>query len=477
MAAQLLPGSDASQKHTGSKGFCGETWASLPFGKPRTGRYVVGALVGLILLLPLTDGDCSHGWSGADPGNIIRVESGQNTPDSECPPEEGDPRERRTELLDRLGVRLWHASGQRGQGIKVAILDSGFCGYRAHLGKALPAKTVVNSFRKDGNMEARDSQHGVLCGEVIHTLAPEADLLLANWESDRPEQFLEAVRWARNQGARIISCSVIMPSWSDGEGSGEVHQKLTQLLGKGNDPGDLLMFASAGNTAQRHWGGSFRDSGNGLHDWGRGETENVITPWGGERVSVELCWQPGCRYEAIVEDVSTGRPVGSCGAHLGPDRCYCVVRFTPQAGHSYTVKVKRLSGQGGRFHLVVLGGGLQYATNQGSIPFPGDGPEVIAVGAVSRDGKRASYSSCGPNSSQPKPDFVAPIPFPSLWRARPFTGTSASAPQAAGLAALVWAEHPHWTAQQVRASLRSSVTHLSPSDHSPETGFGLIHLP
>src|SRR5262249_40822677 len=154
---------------------------------------------------------------------------------------------------------------------------------------ALPAHVTVRSFRKDGNMEARDSQHGVLCGEVIHALAPEAELLLANWENDRPEQFLEAVRWARAQGARIISCSVIMPSWSDGEGAGEVHQKLTQLLGPGEKPDDLLMFASAGNPAQRHWGGLFRDAGAGLHDWGQGQKENVLTPWGGERVSVELC--------------------------------------------------------------------------------------------------------------------------------------------------------------------------------------------
>ncbi len=127
-------------------------------------------------------------------------DSEQNTPDSEPPFEEGDPVERRAEMFHLLGTPGWHSAGHRGRGVKVAILDSGFCGYRAHLGKALPARVTVHSFRHDGNLEARNSQHGVLCGEVVHALAPEAELLLANWETDRPEQFLEAVRWARNQG-------------------------------------------------------------------------------------------------------------------------------------------------------------------------------------------------------------------------------------------------------------------------------------
>src|SRR6266542_176992 len=84
------------------------------------------------------------------------------------------------------------------------------------------SEATVRSFRNDGNLEARDSQHGILCAEVLHALAPEAELLLANWEPDRPDRFLDAVRWAKEQGAKIISCSLIMPSWSDGEGGGAV---------------------------------------------------------------------------------------------------------------------------------------------------------------------------------------------------------------------------------------------------------------
>src|SRR5262249_10107179 len=162
-------------------------------------------------------------------------------------------------------------------------------GYRAYLGKALPERVTVQSFRRDGDLEARDSRHGILCGEAVHALAPEAELLLANWEPERPERFLAAVRWARRQGARGGACPAIMPTWSDGEGHGPVHEALARILGPGDRPGDLLCFASAGNTALRHWGGPFRAGGRadpargGWHEWAPGRAANPIRPWGGER--------------------------------------------------------------------------------------------------------------------------------------------------------------------------------------------------
>jgi hypothetical protein len=406
-----------------------------------------------------------------------RFAGASSTPDSDTSAAEADPRAHRRRLLNALGVPSWHTAGHRGRGLKVAVLDSGFRGYKAHLGQALPARVLTRSFRKDGNLEARDSQHGILCGEVIHAVAPDAELLFANWEPDDPAQFLKAVQWARQMGARVISCSVIMPTWSDGEGHGAVHEALRHVLGPGDRPGDVLCFASAGNTAQRHWSGVFRDAGDGRHEWARGQCDNVLWPWGGERVSVELCWSDRARYELTVRDVTARRPVGEQTVSVAADRCSAVVRFTPQTNHAYTVAVRLLRGKPGAFHLVALGGALQYVTTRGSIPFPGDGPEVVAVAAVDGDGHRWSYSSCGPTSGQPKPDLAANVPFPSLWRARPFSGTSAAAPQAAALAALVWSCHPDWTARKVREALCAAARHHGPGRHDCETGFGCIHLP
>jgi subtilisin family serine protease len=387
--------------------------------------------------------------------------------------------EQRDQALARLGVDRWHQAGQRGQGIKVAVLDSGFRDYRSLLGKALPAKVTGRSFRRDGDLEARDSQHGVLCAEVIHAVAPDAELLLVNWEPDRPETFLQAALWAREQGARVASCSLIMPSWSDGEGGGLINQALAKIVGS-----EVLCFASAGNIAQRHWGGPIRRDADGYHQWTDGNRNNLLTPWGTERVSVEL-YGPRCQgLELQVVETGTGTMIGKCCATCegSASGCPCaVVRFLPQSGMRFAVRVRcdptMVSDKSDPFHLVALGSGLQYATAAGSIPCPADGPGVLAVGAVDDAGQRMSYSSCGPNSLLPKPDFVAEVPFPSALRERPFAGTSAAAPQAAALAALVWGRHPTWTAAQVKEVLGRAARDLGPLGHDCQTGHGLLRAP
>lgn len=422
------------------------------------------------------------GWNGTTeqgPARTCGIE--EATPDCGVLAPSENPAHDQQVQLAALGVDRWHTRGIRGRGVKVAILDTGFRGYRDALGKFLPARVTTRSFRPDNDFEARDSQHGVLCAEVVHTLVPDAELLLATWEPNSPEQFLQAVEWARRQGARVISCSVIMPSWSDGEGGGPVHEALAKVLGTGREPGDLLCVASAGNTAQRHWSGPFQGDGGGFHLWRAGLVDNRIRPWGIERVSVELCCPSDARYQVQVFDSTLGSEVSRSTTGAQSRRC-AVVRFNPEAGHRYRVRVRHIDGSNDSFHddpfhLVVLGGELECTTARGSIPFPGDGPRVLAIGAVDKDGKRMSYSSCGPNSPQPKPDFVATVPFTTLGRDRPFTGTSAAAPQVAGLAALCWSRHPSWTASQVRETLQAWARDLGEPGHDCETGFGMIVLP
>jgi subtilase family protein len=379
--------------------------------------------------------------------------------------------------LARLGVTRWHEQGYTGQGVRIAILDSGFRGYRAFLGKELPARTRTQSFRRDKNLEGKDSMHGILCAEIAHLFAPESEILLANWEPDDSESFLDAVGWARENGAQIISCSLIMPGWSDGEGGGPVHANLAHLLGTGDHAGDLLFFACTGNTAERHWAGSLQPNGEGYHQWKQGVTSNRIRPWGTDRVAVELCSLQGIELHLRVIDVDSGETVGECDNQGGSRSC---VRFEPDPYRAYAIRLhgkQTTSASDARFHVTILGGALEHATAEGSISFPADGAYVEAVGAVDSEGRRRYYSACGPNSRRPKPDFVAMVPFPSSARSRPFSGTSAAAPQAAAIAALCWSRHPRWTAGQLRRALRQSALDLGPPGHDWETGYGLIRLP
>jgi hypothetical protein len=388
----------------------------------------------------------------------------------------------RAKHLSDLGIERWHASGARGQRIKIAVLDTGFRGYRKFLGNGLPTTIRTRSFRRDQDLEARDSQHGILCAEVLHALAPNAEITLANWEPDDPRSFLDAIRWAKSQGVRILSCSLIMPSWSDGEGGGEVHRDLDRILGDGSGAKDMIFFASAGNTAQRHWCGHFNPNAAGWHQWRDEINGNSLTPWGNERVAVEFYGPTRAAFEVHVVERERGTLVGRGFLQTDATKSAgrAIVRFEPSPRVSYEVKVKCVDAGAAdfeAFHLVALGGSLDYSSSRGSIPFPGDGARVLSVGAVDTRGQRFAYSSCGPNSRQPKPDLVATVPFPSLCRARPFAGTSAAAPQAAGLAALLWSRHPDWRAEQVVQAMRDSAVDLGPKGHDHETGYGLIRLP
>ncbi len=392
-------------------------------------------------------------------------------------PRPADPAgEEVADALAQMGADDWHRAGRRGKGVKVCVLDSGFRGYRNALGKVLPAAVTARSFRKDGKLEARPSQHGILCAEVIHHLAPEAEVLFANWEPESPSSYLEAVRWGREQGARVLSCSVIMPSWSDGEGGGSIHEELRQALG------DALLFASAGNTAQRHWAGAPAPDKDGWHQWAKVKKDNSLRPFSQDRVSVELTCRAGA-YELVVLDATGQHEVGRSRALPGAGYGTAVVRFDPAGQSRYIVRLKVLNQASengkpaGRFHLTALGAKLQYATPQGSIPFPADGAEVVAVGAVDGKGRRMTYSSCGPCAAAAKPDLVACVPFPSVWRPeQAFAGTSAAAPQAAGAAALVWGLHPEWSAEDVRRALVDAAK-KGRLGHCVETGYGVVRLP
>jgi len=91
----------------------------------------------------------------------------------------------------------WHDSGFSGQGVKVGIIDcTGFGGYEALLGTELPTEVHTASFHSEGF--TAPGYHGTGCAEIVHDMAPDAELYLVNYEG--AGKFLDAVDWLIGEG-------------------------------------------------------------------------------------------------------------------------------------------------------------------------------------------------------------------------------------------------------------------------------------
>jgi subtilisin family serine protease len=373
----------------------------------------------------------------------------------------------------KLGVARWHAAGYRGQGVKVCVLDTGFGRFRGELGQSLPRALRARSFRLDKALEPTGTAHGLRAAQVVHALAPGAELLLANWDSSSPDYFLDAVRWAKAQGARVITCSVTHVAWGDGDGGGPAHRRLEQLLGRGDKPGDPLLFCAAGNMAPGHWGGPFAAGQNSLHEWKPGQPDNWLTPYGVAKVKVSLVHKPGCVYELLAYEGESDEPVARRASADEGDLAGPTISFTPTSGRQYRLRVRLVSGNAGTFHLIARRARLQVSSPEDSVCcFPADNSSVVTVGAADFSGRRLGYSATGDVGGRLKPELAAPVPFPCPGKVGGFGGTSAATPQAAALAALLAERNPGWTAKQLREALLAAarptgLAYLPPPDSRP----------
>ena len=80
-----------------------------------------------------------------------------------------------SEGVSRIGALANHSAGVKGQGVKVAIIDGGFKG-ADELPGDMPGFWWVD-YTGEG-IYAGDSVHGTACAEIIHDVAPEAELYL-----------------------------------------------------------------------------------------------------------------------------------------------------------------------------------------------------------------------------------------------------------------------------------------------------------
>ena len=102
---------------------------------------------------------------------------------------------------ERAGL---HERRVHGTGVKIGIIDGGFTGYAAKLGTELPASVTTQDFC--GGQLATATDHGTAVAEIVHEVAPGAQLYLICFDTD--VDFAAAEAYAKAQGIKIVNHSV-----------------------------------------------------------------------------------------------------------------------------------------------------------------------------------------------------------------------------------------------------------------------------
>lgn len=401
-------------------------------------------------------------------------------------------------VLALTGASALHAQGITGKGVKVGIIDEDFFAYERLLGRGLPEGVVTKSFHPDGLKGELETGHGTAVAELVHAMAPDAQLYLVNAEQlFDPDAFSEAVEYLVSQQVDIIVIAFGRGNAGPGDGTGSINEIIDRTTAAG-----ILWVVAAGNAADAHWGGRWNDpdGNNVLNFAGRDETNDVRflprlpviidlrwdEPWSGACTDLQIRV-----YSAIGNTLEAkSQQQQDCSPDSHPAD---TVLFRPQARSRYSISIVRVSGTGApRLDLFlwdILGLGplaIEYTTPQGSLLVPADNERVLSVGAVPLNQPTIlePFSSRGPTTDgRIKPDIVAPDGLPTITGIMPdtlidpeFVGTSASTPIVAGAAALVKQLYPTWGPAEIKRALLETAIDLGEPGRDNEFGAGRLDL-
>jgi subtilisin family serine protease len=381
----------------------------------------------------------------------------------------------------------WHAKGFMGKGVKVAIIDGGFAGLAQRQADGdLPADAVTQDYC--GGEFSTGESHGTAVAEIVHEMAPEAQLYLVCVATD--VDFAAAVAYAKSQGVQVINHSA---GW-EGPFRNDGSDRFSALVADARASG-ILWVNSAGNEGDTHWSGTYSPNGN-VHAWNAsGDIGNTFVWPNGATICGFLKWD---EWPAGVSDFDLGlglsgpnvpiaasEEVQGDGGGEPPFEALCLEQNSGSdlmvfwAIRGYAVRSTP------RLDLVSWSPPLQYSVAAGSIAAPASSPAAMAVGALCWQSRELEpYSSQGPTiDGRVKPDIVGHDSVSGATYGAfdgcpsAFAGTSASSPEVAGAAALVKQAYPKYGPDQLKDYLMRHARDLGTAGVDSVYGAGELQLP
>ncbi len=395
-----------------------------------------------------------------------------------------------TEGLFPMNGAAWQAGGNRGAGMKVAILDPGFGGYADRQATGdLPANLTVKSFRADGDITGGGEVHGTACAEIVYDIAPDAQYYLVNFNTD--VELANAVNWLISQHVDVISSSWGFFGGSPGDGSGEVDNLVNQARNNG-----ILWTTAAGNEAQGHWTGTYNAGGSGwtpsspspssgLNEIDSGYGGAYISA--GETINLYMNWNqwPSTTqgYDLYLWKSGDPSPVAASTWTATPQTPEQELQYIVPAsgdGYYYAQIVNQNDSGNETIQFYSFPGDVQYYNSYQSLGgSPADSPDAVTTGAVRYNSNTIEpFSSQGPTvDGRTKPDItgydgVSTATYGPI----NFYGTSAAGPHAAGEAALLKSVNPSLTPAQIQSEMEVQALHLGTAGKNDIYGSGRLRL-